>query len=101
MESNTDISHLIAQLDSGDPKPCESIYGCDFEATTMMWCDHTRLGCDYTGYRCDIHRNLMILETVRCIDLMKRNPEKVFICVECRQRITAGSLTDHLRWVRI
>ena len=96
-EVEDEISSLIEfQLD----KPCESTYGeCEHPATFLIWCDHHVQGCDYSGYRCDVHRNLLELESRRQVNAIKSGIRCV--CAKCNSTVTGDSLSDHFRWIRL
>lgn len=72
---------------------------CDREATCLVWCDHHRKGCDYTGFRCDVHFNLLYLDTVRQMDAISKG--WLSLCKKCGGIIPLGVLSDHLRWARL
>lgn len=83
-----------------EAKPCESSKQCDFEATYMVWCDHHKKGCDYTGYRCDIHFNLLHQETVR--QMRAVDTGWLSLCASCGKVIPPGRpISEYLRWVRL
>lgn len=86
---------------SGDfSKPCESRWAkCDHPATYMVWCDHHIQGCDYTGYRCDVHRNLLELESRRQIDAIRAGLNCV--CAMCNAVVLGTNLSDHFRWMKL
>ena len=88
-------SELCAESD----QVCETTSQCDSPATFMVWCDHHVLGCNYTGYRCDIHRNLLELETRREVDRINMGQKSE--CFHCGIRIKGGSLSDHFRYLRL
>lgn len=88
-------SELSAELE----RVCETTDQCDAPATFMVWCDHHVLGCDYTGYRCDIHRNLLELETRREVDRINRGQK--YECFNCNTPIKGGALSDHFRYLRL
>jgi len=79
-------------------KPCESSYiKCENPATFMIWCDHHIQGCDYSGYRCNIHRNLLELESRRQIDAIRSGIKCV--CAKCDEVVVGDHLSDHFRWI--
>lgn len=81
-------------------KPCESKFArCDYPATFMVWCDHHIQGCDYWGYRCDVHRNLLELESRRQVDAIRSGLRCV--CAKCNEVVVGEKLSDHFRWIRI
>lgn len=81
-------------------KPCETILTkCDNPATCAVWCDHHGLSCDYSGFRCDIHRNLLQREIQRQVDAV--NAGLKLRCMNCNENLTGGTVTEHFRWVRI
>lgn len=98
MLTESEIDPLLASGASQENK-CESGRGCDFPATYMVWCDHHAKGCDYTGFRCDIHFNLLHQETVRQIKSIEQG--WLSLCDRCGKVINAGQVSDHLRWVRL
>lgn len=81
-----------------EAKPCES-GDCDRQAAVMVWCDHHVKGCDYTGFRCEIHFNLLLLDTVR--QMKSIADDWLSLCASCGQVVEAGILSDHLRWARL
>lgn len=91
-----DVKVLTDGLDS---KPCESSFKCDREAAYMVWCDHHVKGCDYTGFRCEVHFNLLFQETLRQIKSIKDG--WLSICASCDTVVEAGIVADHLRWIRL
>lgn len=94
IQPRTDLAAFTAEA-----KPCETTKGCDFEATYMVWCDHHQQGCDYTGYRCDIHLNLLVQETMRQIKAIEQG--WLSLCDTCGAVVESGVLPDHLRWARL
>lgn len=84
-----------------DPfQSCESVHECYSPATSLVWVDHHRLGCDYTGYRCDIHLNLLMREAMVEMARVMRCGGVAF-CVQCEKQKFVGALTDHVRSFRI
>jgi hypothetical protein len=63
----------------------------------VVWCDHHKQGCDYSGYRCDVHRNLLALETRRLVEHLGRGGSAM--CGRCGEDITGTEMGDHLRWI--
>lgn len=92
-------SRLDPLLLRDEAQCCETTTGCDVAATALVWCDHHQLGCDYTGFRCDVHLNLLHLETVREVESIRRNG--LTLCDRCGARIEAGVVSDHFRWMRL
>lgn len=86
-----------------EAKPCENPDGCDSQATVMIWCDHHFEGCDYTGFRCQIHLNLLVAETIRQLKWAERKERagNRVICGKCKQTVRIGILSEHLRWVTL
>ena len=81
-------------------KPCEtSLTECPNRATCAVWCDHHVQGCDYTGFRCDVHLNLLRLEVQRNVDAIHAGRE--CLCARCGERVAGTDISDHLRWVRL
>lgn len=80
-------------------RQCETTTGCNNEATAMVWCDHHAQGCDYTGFRCDVHLNLLHLETVRESEAIRRNG--LMFCDRCGAALDSWRVSDHFRWVRL
>lgn len=81
-------------------KPCETRFGsCDEPATHMVWCDHHISGCDYWGYRCDVHRNLLELETRRQVDAIRAGIR--CFCVRCGDKVSGSNISDHFRCIRL
>lgn len=78
---------------------CETSFPCDLQATVMVWCDHHIKGCDYTGFRCDVHFNLLYQETLRQIDSIRQG--WLSICANCALVMEDGPISDHLRWIRL
>lgn len=93
------VSELLDSSSVMESKPCESSFDCDNEASYMVWCDHHVRGCNYTGYRCDIHFNLLYQETVRLMDRIDSG--WLSLCDKCGSVLEAGDVSDHLRWVRL
>lgn len=92
----TDADRLTGDL----PKigqVCNTPRGCDNPADVMVWCDHHFCGCDYTGYRCRIHLNILVLETKRQLDAMRK--AWLNYCARCKDIVQPGELEDHLRWI--
>lgn len=90
-------SVLAEQL--SEENMCEWRNGCQWPATYMVWCDHHRKGCDYTGYRCDLHFNMLYRETLRMMQSIKS--QWLSLCRTCGLMVEAGEVSDHLRWVRL
>lgn len=82
-----------------EPRPCETTFGCDETATVMIWASHHVQGCEYTGFRCDVHFNLLHLETMRLSRSVASGA--LNFCARCGVRITSPLIADHLRWVRL
>ncbi len=80
-------------------EPCGSTFPCDNPATCAVWVDHHKQGCDYNGYRCDVHRNLLELETRREVDAIKAG--KKVRCAQCFEPVTGTNISDHFRWIRL
>ena len=81
-------------------KPCESTFRkCEYPATFMVWCDHHIQGCDYSGYRCHLHRNLLELESRRQVDAIKAGIKCV--CAKCHSQVLGENLSDHFRWIKL
>lgn len=92
-------TQLDPRVLGAEARTCETTKGCDRVATAMVWCDHHELGCDYTGLRCDVHLNLLHLETVREVEAIRRN--WLTLCDSCGVRLEAGMVSDHFRWMRL
>ncbi len=83
-------------------EPCETpSTECPNMATWHIWCSHHQQGCDMYGYRCDIHFNLLLLETKRLVAFLKFGD--LVLCAECGKRIPNDQqkVSDHLRGIRI
>lgn len=98
------VQAIECQLEARDDgelaKPCESRWTkCDYPATYMVWCDHHIQGCDYTGYRCDVHRNLLELESRRQLDAIRAGIHCV--CFVCDAVVVGTNLSDHFRWMKL
>lgn len=93
------IKNLLENLEDFEfDRLCESS-DCEFVADYLVWISHHRKGCNYTGYRCVIHRNLLILQTVRhCAPLRAGNTG---YCGKCGAIVTDYRIEDHLRWVKL
>ena len=77
-------------------QPCESTFDvCVEPATFMVWSSHHIQGCEYSGYRCDIHKNMLILDWQRKIDAMRRGI--VLRCLNCCESVNGYELSDHFR----
>lgn len=98
MATDTQIDPMVV-AEVSEAKACESGVGCQFEASYMVWCDHHKKGCDYTGYRCDIHFNLLYQETVRQMKAIDQG--WLSLCDRCGKVVISGQVSDHLRWVRL
>lgn len=79
-------------------KPC-GVPGedCENVATFAIWCDHHTLGCDYSGFRCEIHRNMLTLAIRRMVDYLARGGSA--ICGRCGEVIVGNRIEDHYRWI--
>lgn len=96
----TDVSSdELCGTDVLEAKPCESDMGCSDQATVMVWCDHHRRGCDYTGFRCDKHFQMLYAEAVSQMEKMQDS--WLSLCATCFGVVEVGVLSDHLRWVRL
>lgn len=95
----TDITtDSIAALEFS--KPCEtSIVKCHEPATYAVWCDHHGLSCDYSGFRCELHRIFLEREIREQIDAV--NAGYRVKCLRCGERITGGDLSAHFRYVKL
>ena len=95
------IDQQLEAESSGDmAHPCESRWSdCNLPATYMVWCDHHIQGCDYTGFRCDIHRNLLELESRRQVDAIRAGIHCV--CAVCAAVVDGTELSDHFRWIKL
>lgn len=95
-DADVDVQHVTGfQFE----EPCGSTFPCDNPATFAVWVDHHKQGCDYSGYRCDVHRNLLELETRREIEAIKAG--QVVRCALCFIRVTGTNMSDHFRWIRL
>lgn len=65
----------------------------------MVWCDHHIQGCNYTGFRCDVHRNLLVQEVQREISMIRRG--WILVCDGCDQEYGGLNVSDHVRWIRL
>ena len=74
---------------------CEKPGGCDVPASYAIWCDHHSQGCPYWSYRCDIHRNMLLLETSRLVDHLVKGGTAY--CGRCDEVITGTKIEDHFR----
>lgn len=97
------MSHIKNQLENLDEfefdHQCGSPEGCEFTADFAVWISHHREGCAYNGYRCAIHLNLLVLQTIRhCAPL---RAGVVGHCEMCGATVTQWRIEDHLRWVRL
>ena len=63
----------------------------------MVWCSHHMLGCDYSGYRCDIHKNMLASDWHRQLDAMRMG--FILRCLSCKERLNGDELSDHFRWI--
>lgn len=80
-------------------RACETPDNCDSPATFLVWCDHHIQGCEYQGYRCEVHRNMLESETRKLIIALKSGQE--YMCGTCEKKITGTNLSDHLKWIRL
>lgn len=82
---------------------CETPSGCDKPATSMVWVSHHSIGCGYTGYRCDIHLNLLYREVVVETTRLSRAIEegRRVMCMWCQEIVEDTACEDHLRWFRL
>lgn len=76
-------------------KPCQSPDECDIPAAFAVWCDHHAKDCPYVGYRCHIHRNMLLLETRRLVDHLRSGGTA--ICGRCHAEIVGTRMEDHIR----
>lgn len=95
----TDIqSDSIANLEFA--KPCETtIRKCDLQATHAVWCDHHGQGCDYSGFRCDVHTQFLREEIQDQVDAA--NAGFYVQCLSCGARMGGGLLSEHFRCVKL
>jgi hypothetical protein len=63
----------------------------------MVWCSHHIQGCDYSGYRCDIHKNMLALDWHRQIEAIRMGLAR--FCVNCNENVVGDELSDHFRWI--
>lgn len=98
MVKSSTTADIFADIDDQFAKPCETPDGdCTFPATCVVWCDHHSLGCDYSGFRCDIHRNMLLLETRRMVEHLRKGGEAM--CGRCSEWIVGNNMEDHVRWM--
>lgn len=76
---------------------CDTPRGCENPADVMIWCDHHQQDCPYTGYRCRIHLNILVLELQRELESMRR--AWLNYCARCGETVKPGEIGDHLRWI--
>lgn len=72
---------------------------CGESASWAIWTRHNVQGCDYSGFRCAIHYNILVLETQRMIRRIEHG--WVMRCVRCGDRQMSVKLTDYLRGIRL
>lgn len=82
---------------------CEYFDGCGESATHMIWVAHHALGCDATGFRCQIHLNLLKMEMAKIVQWIKFNEsrDRLVACAVCRHYLDSGELSDYLRWAAL
>lgn len=81
-------------------KRCETtVVDCPNEAAWAVWCDHHAQGCDYSGFRCDLHFNVLMLETHRLVERLRRDWDT--FCANCGAVMSNPSVEAHTRGIRL
>lgn len=82
---------------------CEAPQECSEPAAAMVWVSHHIRGCNYTGYRCAIHLNLLTREVLTEMQRLERSLSlgHGVVCLWCGDFVESSSREDHLRWFRL
>lgn len=81
-------------------KPCgTTVTKCEITATYAIWVDHHRIACDYSGFRCEMHRNLLEREIKWQVDAV--NSGMKLSCGNCQKQMVGGTVSEHFRWVKL